>query len=148
MHCQLRQVVHRSHFGHLILRCASVQVQYTAKRGFYMILQRPGTKLEGGSTASDLPAGFLPLQSRGTSSLDCTTQDLNTLNVRLAKAASDCLVLTEQVCWPGQPQDYSCAALLHYFQIVEVKITLYHCYVWLVSHSLSVQQSQALRALR
>eukprot|EP00891_Asterochloris_glomerata_P002051 jgi/Astpho2/2051/Aster-00547 len=74
-----------------------LKVQYTAKRGFYMVLQQPGTSLEGGSTAPDLPAGFLPLQSRGTSSLDCTTQELNTLNVRLAKAASDCLVLTEQV---------------------------------------------------
>ena len=95
---------------HLTLHCASVQVQYTAKRGFYMVLQRPGTSLEGGSTAPDLPAGFLPLQSRGTSSLDCTTQELNTLNVRLAKAASDCLILTEQVCWPDQPTDCLCAA--------------------------------------
>ena len=75
-----------------------------------MVLQRPGTRLEDGSTAPDLPAGFLPLQSRGTSSLDCTTQELNTLNVRLAKAASDCLVLTEQVCWPDQLQEYLCAA--------------------------------------
>lgn len=77
-----------------------------------MVLQQPGTSLEGGSTAPDLPAGFLPLQSRGTSSLDCTTQELNTLNVRLAKAASDCLVLTEQVQCPVQPHDYLCAASL------------------------------------
>ena len=70
-----------------------------------MVMQRPGASLEGGSTAPDLPAGFLPLQSRGTSSLDCTTQELNTLHVTLTKAASDCLVLTEQVCWPDQPQN-------------------------------------------
>ena len=125
---RLRQVVHWSRFIHLILPCASVQVHYIAKRGFYMVLQRPGTSLEGGSKAPDLPAGFLPLQSRGTSGLDCTTQELNTLNVRLAKAASDCLILTEQVGWPDQPHVYLWAASLQ-SQNVEVKVILYHCYV-------------------
>ena len=80
-------------------------MQYTARRGFYLVIQpsddpQPSTSSRSsGATAGGLPHGFLKLDiGRARSSgIPCTTHELTALNGRLRSAADDCLVLTEQV---------------------------------------------------
>ena len=74
-----------------------LQVVYAARRGFYLVLPEPGTKLKSGETAGPLPGAWLPLESRTRSSISATTHELNALNSRLKDASNDCLLLTEQV---------------------------------------------------
>lgn len=87
-----------------------LQVQYSARRGFYLVLQ-PSDDLQpsassrsSGATAGGLPHGFLKLDvGRARSSgIPCTTHELTALNGRLRSAADDCLVLTEQVALPHE----------------------------------------------
>ena len=82
-----------------------LQMQYSARRGFYLVIQpsddpQPSaSSRSSGATAGGLPHGFLKLDiGRARSSgIPCTTHELTALNGRLRSAADDCLVLTEQV---------------------------------------------------
>lgn len=103
----------------------SLKVCYSAKRGFYLNITtaagaggggggRGGGRGRGGrfgrggagwlppppaaQSQADLPRVFLRLESRGCgSSTLATTHELNALNARLKDAASDCMILTQQV---------------------------------------------------
>jgi hypothetical protein len=80
-----------------------VQLQYAAKRGFYLVAPRPGAKLKGG-TAGPLPRKFIQLEggTRNRATLACTTAELNALNARLKDATNDCMIITQQVnCSPS-----------------------------------------------
>ncbi len=75
---------------------------YTARRGFYFVLPKPGSELKDGSggscgVAGPLPPGFVALEAKGGSSVTCTTHELNALNSRLRDASNDCMLLTGQV---------------------------------------------------
>ena len=73
------------------------QLQYAAKRGFYFSTPKPGTGA-GQKEVPPLPRDFIQVDSlRSRTSVTCTTHKLNALNARLSDAATDCLVLTEQV---------------------------------------------------
>jgi DNA mismatch repair protein MSH4 len=73
------------------------QLQYAAKRGFYLIAPRSGTEQRDG-LAGPLPDSFIQLEAgRSRATVSCTTHELNALNARLKDATSDCMVLTEQV---------------------------------------------------
>lgn len=78
-----------------------VQLQYAAKRGFYLVAQRPGAKLKEG-TAPPLPRKFIQLDggTRNRSTVACTTAELNALNARLKDATNDCMIITQQVGCP------------------------------------------------
>ena len=91
--------------GGFLRALRSSQMQYSARRGFYLVLQpsddpQPSaSSRSSGATARGLPHGFQRLdvgraRSRG---IPCTTHELTALNGRLRSAADDCLVLTEQV---------------------------------------------------
>ncbi len=82
-------------------------MQYTARRGFYLVLptldepQPSSSTSYSDTTAGGLPHGFLKLDAgRARSGIPCTTHELTALNARLRDAADDCLALTEQVLWP------------------------------------------------
>ena len=76
------------------------QLQYAAKRGFYFSTPKPGMGA-GEKEVPPLPRDFIQVDSlRSRTSVTCTTHKLNALNARLSDAATDCLVLTEQVSLP------------------------------------------------
>ena len=76
------------------------QLQYAAKRGFYFSTPKPGTGAQE-KEVPPLPKDFIQVGSlRSRASVTCTTHKLNALNARLSDAATDCLVLTEQVSLP------------------------------------------------
>lgn len=78
-----------------------LQLQYAAKRGFYLVAPKPGAQLKGGA-AGPLPRKFVQLEggSRSRNTVACTTAELNALNARLKDATNDCMIITEQVrCW-------------------------------------------------
>ncbi len=79
--------------------CSCLQLQYAAKRGFYLSMPKPGTPTkQGGPEVPPLPKDFIQVDAmRSRSTVTCTTHKLNALNSRLSDASSDCLVLTEQV---------------------------------------------------
>ena len=79
--------------------CPHVQLQYAAKRGFYLSTPKPGTATKQGvPEVPPLPKDFIQVDAmRSRSTVTCTTHKLNALNSRLSDASSDCLVLTEQV---------------------------------------------------
>lgn len=80
------------------VRAACGQVQYAAKRGFYLVAAVPGSTTKGSDLpAGPLPSAFLQLEQRGRSHVSCTTHELKALNARLQDALSDCLMLTAQV---------------------------------------------------
>lgn len=73
---------------------------YAAKRGFYLVAPAPGSQPHrGGAAAPQLPRNFILLEAgRGRGgTVSCTTPALNALNARLKEAASDCVLLTDQV---------------------------------------------------
>ena len=76
-----------------------MQLQYAAKRGFYLSTPKPKTATkQGGPEVPPLPKDFIQVDAmRSRSTVTCTTHKLNALNSRLSDASSDCLVLTEQV---------------------------------------------------
>lgn len=85
---------------------AWLRVGYSARRGFYLVVPAPGSKLRGGTAAAagPLPADFIPLGPEpgargggGGISRHVTTHELNALNGRLADSAHDCMALSEQV---------------------------------------------------
>ena len=84
-------------------RLLCLQLQYAARRGFYFSTSKPGTATNEGRKVPPLPRDFIQVDSlRSRSGITCTTHKLNALNARLQDAATDCLVLTEQVChWSG-----------------------------------------------
>ena len=84
-------------------RLLCLQLQYAARRGFYFSTSKPGTATKEGPKVPPLPRDFMQVEGlRSRSSVTCTTHKLNALNARLQDAATDCLVLTEQVChWSG-----------------------------------------------
>ena len=91
----------------LDLCCLATQMQYTARRGFYLVLptldepQPSSSTSYSDITAGGLPHGFLKLDAgRARSGIPCTTHELTALNARLRDAADDCLALTEQVLCP------------------------------------------------
>ncbi len=75
-----------------------LQLQYTAKQGFYLLAPRPGAKVKGG-VAGPLPRKFVQLEggARSRDTVACTTAELNALNARLKDATNDCMIITEQV---------------------------------------------------
>ena len=80
------------------LCCA--QLQYAAKRGFYFSTPKPGAGAKE-KEVPPLPKDFIQVDSlRSRTNVTCTTHKLNALNARLSDAATDCLVLTEQVSPP------------------------------------------------
>jgi len=82
-----------------------MQLQYAAKRGFYISTPKPGTTTKQGVEVPPLPKDFIQVDGlRSRSTVTCTTHKLNALNARLSNASADCLVLTEQVC--DTPQLY------------------------------------------
>ena len=84
------------------------QLQYAAKRGFYFSTPKPGTGA-GQKEVPPLPRDFIQVDSlRSRASVTCTTHKLNALNARLSDAATDCLVLTEQVCLPHNNSTRHC----------------------------------------
>ena len=85
------------------------QLQYAAKRGFYFSTPKPGTGAKD-KVVPPLPKDFISVDSlRSRAHVTCTTHKLNALNARLSDAATDCLVLTEQV---GLPHNTSRKCLL------------------------------------
>lgn len=78
------------------------QLQYAAKRGFYLMAQRPGAKTKEG-TVPPLPRKFIQLEggTRNRVTIACTTAELNALNARLKDATNDCMIITQQVS-PGR----------------------------------------------
>jgi hypothetical protein len=82
-----------------------LQMLYTAKRGFHLVLPAPGSKQQGKSgggapPAPQLPGSFILIEAgRGRGgAVSATTPALNALNARLKEAIGDCLLLTEQAC--------------------------------------------------
>lgn len=74
------------------------QVQYAARRGFYLVAVKPGATVKGSKAPADpLPGLFLELEPKGRSHVTCTTHELQALNARLQDAHNDCLTLTAQV---------------------------------------------------
>lgn len=76
------------------------QLQYAAKRGFYFSTPKPGSMGMGAKEREvpSLPRDFIQVHGlRSRATVTCTTHKLNALNARLSDAATDCLVLTEQV---------------------------------------------------
>ena len=79
--------------------CCQLQLQYAAKRGFYLSTAKPGAPGKpGGTEVPPLPKEFIQVDAlRSRSAVTCTTHKLNALNSRLSDASADCMVLTEQV---------------------------------------------------
>ena len=75
---------------------ATLQVSYTARRGFYLVCPKPGITDKAGDITRPLPRSFIQMESRNRHSVDCTSHELNALNSRLKDATNDCMVLTEQ----------------------------------------------------
>lgn len=98
----------------LDLYCLATQMQYTARRGFYLVLptldepQPSSSTSHSDITAGGLPHGYLKIDAgRARSGIPCTTHELTALNARLRDAADDCFALTEQVLWPyAQPSSH------------------------------------------
>lgn len=91
LHWQLLAISKRA-FLHVM------QLQYAAKRGFYLVAPKPGAKLKNDRVGEALPGVFIQLEAgRGRATVSCTTHELNALIARLKDATDDCMVLTEQV---------------------------------------------------
>ena len=87
----------------------SNQVQYAARRGFYLVAQAPGTTPKGKTEpAGHLPNIFLELEQKGQYNVSCTTHELKALNTRLHDACNDCLTLTAQVRSDGTHDKREC----------------------------------------
>ena len=94
--------------------CCIAQLQYAAKRGFYFSTPKPGTGA-GEKEVPPLPRDFIQVDSlRSRANVTCTTHKLNALNARLSDAATDCLVLTEQVSLPFYTSNRSLLLSLKY----------------------------------
>lgn len=91
----------------LLEPCCRLQLQYAAKRGFYLSTPKPGTATkQGGPEVPPLPKDFIQVDAmRSRTTVTCTTHKLNALNTRLSHASSDCLLLTEQACLLHQHVD-------------------------------------------
>ena len=74
------------------------QVQYAARRGFFLVAVTPGAVIKGSENpAGPLPTVFVELERKGRNYVSCTTHELQALNTRLQDALNDCLTLTVQV---------------------------------------------------
>ena len=81
---------------------ANLSVRYAEQRGFFFHVPFPhgSTNLDlenhqgGGRNA--LPQGFVVLVNQGKA-IQCTCDELNALNMRIATAAKDCITITETV---------------------------------------------------
>ena len=102
--CRVQSELLATRFPALVLSAHSgvlplMQLLYAAKRGFYLVAPKPGAQQRGdGGAAGQLPPGFIQVEAgRSRATVSCTTPALNALNARLKDAASDCLILTQQV---------------------------------------------------
>ena len=91
---------------------ADLQVQYAARRGFYISLPKPGTKTKDDAMVEEYPARLIPIhgESKGATGT-YTTHELNALNARLKDSRCDCLVLSCQVSH-AIPPNSRCASFL------------------------------------
>ncbi|EIE21559.1 hypothetical protein COCSUDRAFT_17595 [Coccomyxa subellipsoidea C-169] len=100
--CRISEEIHelaaKYRETHGIVSLKAAQLQYAAKRGFYLMAQRPGAKTKEG-TVPPLPRKFVQLEggTRNRVTIACTTAELNALNARLKDATNDCMIITQQI---------------------------------------------------
>lgn len=81
---------------------ANLSVRYAEQRGFFFHVPiprgKPNVFLENyqGDTRNALPQGFVVLVDQGKA-VQCTCDELNALNMRIATAAKDCIAITESI---------------------------------------------------